>query len=221
MRPWGFWHASGGQLASCGGCDRSVGVVLLPRFRYAMVDAVVGVWHASAHALPVEVPPSSVPTEGSRDLPAEFGAEPLSMLGHWCAVARWLDRHEPDARDVAAVLRFLLAYREEELVVPAERPIPKGGYETENPDRDVAPDAYRLHGGVSLADHLARHHGSACWAALEAAYVDLGPAWVPRMDQPRGHNLLAPLFLRSPMPPGMSPSFVEFVGGRFPRAIRA
>jgi len=223
LRPWGGWRNEGGQLAECGTCSCFFGVVLLPRIRYAMVDATMGVWHASVHRLPTEVQHDAAeliawrqrkPPPGSLVLSTGYGDRPITMIGDWC---RLMLRHQWDESSVQEdELPFLLAFRQEDLNIPASEPLPKGSYETENPDSDLAPDAFRLHCGLSMIQHLAQEHPDACWRALDQQFTENGHRWLPRMDTTRGHNLLASFFLGSPMPTTVGPGLARLVGKKFP-----
>lgn len=217
LRPWGPWRAAGGQLADCRSCRSLHGVVLLPTVRYVMVDATEGVWHASAHPLPPEAQHPDLVAGREREPPAEslapraeLGDPPQAMLGDWCRLV--LGYHWERAVPPERALAFLLVFREEDLSFDAASPIPTGGPGRENPDSDLAPGAFRLRCGVALLERLTRSDPGACWQALDTHH----PTWLPRTATPRGHNLLAPLFLRSPMPATVSPELAAFVEAKFP-----
>ncbi len=225
LRPWGHWQLQGGQLADCQACGGFHAVVLLPRVRYAMVDATVGVWHTSVHPLPPALQRQATPLIAARDrqphppllaLRSDAGDAPVDMIADWCRLAL---RHHwgwSSADTVGEELRFLLAFRQEDLVIPAATPVPKGSYETENPDSDLAPDAFRLRCGSSLITRLVQEHPEACWRALDTELLERGHDWVPRMDVTRGHNVLARLFLHRTMPADVSPALAAFMDERFP-----
>ena len=165
LRPWGVWRARGGQLADCRACRTFHGVVLLPTVRYAMVDATDGVWHSSAHPLPAAAQLDAValiagrdsaPDPARRALRSGHGDAPLTMIGDWCRIILSLHWQQPAPPDES--LAFLLAFREEDLVIEAAAPIPAGGSGTENPDQDLAPGAFRLRCGSSLIERMARSH---------------------------------------------------------------
>lgn len=225
LRPWGPWRAAGGQLADCGYCCSFFGVVLLPRVRYAAVDATTGVWHSSVHRLDAEVLADAAELIAWRDatpslhafsIHTAFGDSPLAMIGDWCRLALRHHGNVDRPEDLAGDVAFLLAFEEERLALPASSPIPTGSMGEENPDSELAPDHYRLRCGASLVSHLARTHPEACWRALEDQLARNGPSWTPRLDDVRGRDLLAPFFLRSPMPASVSPELGRFVATRFP-----
>ena len=142
------------------------------------------------------------------------------MIGDWCRLALRHHWQETRVGSIQEDLRFLLAFRQEDLVIQAAASVPKGSYETENPDSDLAPAAFRLRCGDSMIEHLAREHPGETWRALDRELRDNGPRWLPRMDSTRGHNLLAGLFLRSPLPDDASPELSAWVGARFPFRAR-